>query len=88
MNLSKSLINIYRYSKNERIKMFYKERFDSSKQNVIDSFVKVSDGIDFGSIENIDKKYLKDAAKADNLPTKEQAIILATSFADFIANPE
>lgn len=88
LNLSKSLINIYRYSKNERIKMFYKERFDSSKQNVIDSFVKVSDGIDFGSIENIDKKYLKDAAKADNLPTKEQAIILATSFADFIANPE
>ena len=36
--------------------MFYKERFDSSKQNFIDSFVKVSDGIDFGPIENIDKK--------------------------------
>ena len=76
--LDKSFNNIYQYSKNERIKMFYKERFDSSKQNVID----------FLSINNIDKKYLKDAAKADNLPTKEQAIILATSFADFIANPE
>ena len=88
LNLSKALINIYRYSKNERIKMFYKERFDSSKQNVIDSFVKVADGIDFGPIENMDTYYLKRAAKADNLPTKEQAIILATSFADFIANPE
>jgi hypothetical protein len=76
--LDKSFNNIYQYSKNERIKMFYKERFDSSKQNVID----------FLFIKNIDKKYLKDAAKADNLPTKEQAIILATSFADFIANPE
>ena len=76
--LDKSFNNIYQYSKNERIKMFYKEMFDSSKQNVID----------FLSIKNIDKKYLKDAAKADNLPTKEQAIILATSFADFIANPE
>ena len=86
--MSKALINIYRYSKNERIKMFYKERFDSSKQNVIDSFVKVADGIDFGPIENMDTYYLKRAAKADNLPTKEQAIILATSFADFIANPE
>ena len=36
----------------------------------------------------MDTYYLKRAAKADNLPTKEQAIILATSFADFIANPE
>lgn len=55
--------------------------------NIIDIYYKI-DGIDFGSIENMDTKHLKDAAKADNLPTKEQAIILATSFADFIANPE
>jgi hypothetical protein len=55
--------------------------------NIIDIYYKI-DGIDFGSIENMDTKHLKDAAKADKLPTKEQAIILATSFADFIANPE
>ena len=55
--------------------------------NIIDIYYKI-DGIDFGPIENMNTYYLKRAAKADNLPTKEQAIILATSFADFIANPE
>ena len=88
LDLSKSLVSIYQYSKNERIKMFYKERFDSSKQNVIDSFIKLADGIDFGPIENMDTHHLLKAAQADKLPTREQAMILATSFADFIANPE
>lgn len=88
LDLSKSLVSIYQYSKNERIKMFYKERFDSSKQNVIDSFIKLADGIDFGPIENMDTHRLLKAAQADKLPTREQAMILATSFADFIANPE
>lgn len=80
---------MYKHNKNKRIKMFYKERFDSSKQNVINAFIKLADGIDVWKFENFDfgKKKLLKASGAEDLPTKEQAIALATSFADFIANP-
>ena len=89
IDLSDTLSNLYKYSKNERIKMFYKERFGSSKQNVINAFSKLADGIDVWKFENFDfgKKKLLSASGAESLPTKEQALVLATSFADFIANP-
>lgn len=89
INLSDTLSSLYKYSKNERIKMFFKERFNSSKQNVIDSFVKLSDGIDVLMFENLEygKGKLLHASKAERLPTREEAIILAKCFADFIANP-
>lgn len=49
----------------------------------------LADGIDVWKFKNFDfgKKKLLSAPGAESLPTKEQAIILAASFADFIANP-
>ena len=87
IDLSVTISNLYQYSKSERIKMFYKERFDSSKSNVINAFTKLADGIDFGPIDNFNTEKLLNAAKADSLPTKEDAEVLAKVFADFIENP-
>lgn len=88
INLTDTLSDLYKYSKNDRIKLFYKERFDSSKNNVVSSFTKLADGIDVWKFENFSygKKKLLNASGAKNLPTKEQATILAKSFADFIEN--
>ena len=87
IDLSATVSYLYQYSKSERIKMFYKERFASSKNNVINAFTKLADGIDFGPINNLNTGLLLWAAKADSLPTKEEAKVLAKVFADFIDNP-
>lgn len=86
-DLSATVSNLYQHSKNERIKMFYKERFASSKDNVISAFTKLADGIDFGPINNFNTGLLLRAANAASLPTKEAAKVLASVFADFIENP-
>ncbi|SDY48147.1 glycoside hydrolase domain-containing protein [Lachnobacterium bovis] len=83
---SESVSKIYALEKNKRIKMFYKERFNSSKNNVISSFQKLADGIDIGTKENIDKEMLLKAANSDTLPTKEEAKTLASVYADFMEN--
>lgn len=87
INLSDSVAETYKNSKANRIKRFYKERFDSSRENVISAFKKLADGIDFYAIENLNTSLLLKAAKADKLPTKEEAEILADVFADFMENP-
>ncbi len=90
IDLSENLSKIFRYNKNERIEMFYKERFGSKKENVINSFIKLIDGIDYWKFENLPhtKDLLLKAAQADRLPSKDEANILATVFADYINNPK
>ena len=90
IDLSENVSKIFRYNKNERIEMFYKERFDSKKENVINSFIKLIDGIDYWKFENLPgtKDLLLKAAQADRLPSKDEANILATVFADYINNPK
>lgn len=83
---SKSISQLYQHSKCERIKMFYQERFNSSKDNVISAFKKLADGIDFGPLKNVNKDLLKQAAKTDVLPTVTEAKILGQMYAEFMAS--
>lgn len=83
---SKSISQLYQHSKRERIKMFYQERFNSSKDNVISAFKKLADGIDFGPLKNVNKDLLKQAAKTDVLPTVTEAKILGQMYAEFMAS--
>ena len=83
-HLSDNLSEIYKLSKSDRIKKFYAERFDSSKENVISAFTKLSDGIDFSRIKNLNTSLLLKAAKADSLPTKDESVTLAITLAEFI----
>lgn len=83
---SKSISQLYQLSKRERIKMFYQERFNSSKDNVISAFTKLADRIDFAPLENVKEGLLKQAAKTDVLPTRAEAKILGQMYAEFMAN--
>lgn len=87
---SRTISSLYQYSKNERIKMFYQERFNSSKDNVIKAFQKLADGIDIWIFENFEfgKEKLKQAAGADKLPSKEESMLLAVAFAEFMSKVE
>ncbi|RDU22195.1 glycoside hydrolase domain-containing protein [Anaerosacchariphilus polymeriproducens] len=88
-SFSETITELYQISKNNRIKMFYKERFNLSKENVKNAFKKLADGIDIWVFENFDygKKKLLSASGADNLPTKSEAETLALVYASFLENP-
>lgn len=87
--LSNAMRDVFKDSETNRIKRFYRERFAANATNVVKAFQTVADGIDAGGIENVltSDMLLKRASGADRLPTRQEAEILARSYAHFLMNP-
>lgn len=92
-SLSSALNKIYQEEATDRLRRFFLERFFGDKQNVIQQFQQICDGMFTGSgfeklPNSLTKPILLYAAHADYSPTKSQVKIIATAYSTFLMNAD
>lgn len=86
--LSEAMRGLLKQTGAQRVNTFYNQRFGGSASNLATAFAKLSDGIDVGSIDlpaGLSKPILLKAAKADRLPTRDEAITCGLAYAQVMA---
>lgn len=88
-SLSEAMRDAFSSTESNRIKRFYRDRFDASADNLVSAFQALASGIDVWAFENFSfgKKKLLSASGTNRLPSQNEAATLAYGYAAFLANP-